>query len=177
VILFGNRSEAKTMSRRAVLKAILTSALLGVLIPGAALSQDRPPPPLPAAPGSAGPTWQRTLRLSDGRTFVSDGGLAIDAALAKPATLPADVLPSASVLERQLSAQMPDEFGLSQLSPRPDGRTYRTPSGVDLNQTYIDFLRRVLPPAQVRLRMGGGREPVIVVLGGKPVGVFMPVAR
>jgi len=72
---------------------------------------------------------------------------------------------------------LPDEFGLSQLSPRPDARTYRTPSGVDLNQTYIDFLRRTLPPAKVRLRMSGGLDPVVILLDGKPVGVFMPVKR
>jgi len=164
------------MPRRVILKAILAAALLAVLIPDAALSQDRPPPPVPAAPGSAGPTWQRTLRLSDGRTFVTDGGFAIDAALAKPATLPTADVP-ASLLERQLSAQLPDEFGLSQLSPHPDGRSYRTPSGIDLNQTYVDFLRRTLPPAQVRLRMRGGLEPVVILLDGKPVGVFMPMKR
>ena len=162
-----------------MLGPILAFALLGVLIPGAALPQDRPPPPVPSAPGSAGPAWQRTLRLSDGRTFVTDGAMAIDAALAKPATLPADVLPPASAgfVERHMSAQSPDEFGLSQLSPRPEARAYRTPSGVDLNQTYIDFLRRALPPEQVRLRTGGFREPVVILLEGKPVGVFMPVAR
>jgi hypothetical protein len=159
-----------------MLKTIYTIALLALLIPGAALSQDRPPRPEPAVPGSAGPTWQRTLQLSDGRTFVSDGGLAIDAALAKPATLPPDVLPG-SVLERQLSAQLPDEFGLSQLSPNSDGRTYRTPSGVALNQTYIDFLRHILPPAKVRLRMSRGLEPVVILVDGKPVGVFMPVKQ
>jgi hypothetical protein len=145
-------------------------------MPGAGLSQNPPPPLSPSAPGSAGPNWQRTLRLSDGRTFVTDGGLAIDAALAKPGTLPPE-LPSSSMLERQLSARLPDEFGLTQLSPRVDAHAYRTPSGVDLNQTYIDFLRRTMPLAQVRLRVGGGREPVVILLDGKPVGVFMPIAR
>ena len=145
-------------------------------MPRAASSQDRP---VPSAPGSAGPTWQRTLRLSDGRTFVTDGGLAIDAALAKPSVLPADALPPASavLIERHLSARPPDEFALPQLSPRPEARAYRTPSGVDLNQTYIEFLRRALPPGQLRLRTAGAREPVVIVLDGKPVGVFMPVAR
>jgi hypothetical protein len=102
--------------------------------------------------------------------------MAIDAALAKPAALPDRVFP-ASVLERQLSAQLPDEFRMSQLSPSPDGRTYRAPSGVALNQTYIDFLRRTLPQAQVRLRMSRGLEPVIILLDSKPVGVFMPMKQ
>jgi hypothetical protein len=153
--------------------------LLAGLLPGMALSQDQQSRPVPSAPGSAEPTWQRTVRLSDGRTFVTDGGLAIDAALAKPATLPADVLPSASgsFIERHMSSQSPDEVGLPQLVLGPDGRTYTTPNGIHLNQTYIDFLRRILPSAQVRLRTQGGREPVVILLKGEPVGVFMPVAR
>jgi hypothetical protein len=105
--------------------------------------------------------------------------MAIDAALAKPATLPTDVLPSASgsFIERHMSSQSPDEVGLPQLVLGPDGRTYTAPNGIHLNQTYIDFLRRILPSAQVRLRTQGAREPVVILLRGEPVGVFMPVAR
>jgi hypothetical protein len=112
--------------------------------------------------------------MTDGRTFVSDGGLAIDAALAKPATLPPNVIPGAA-FERLFSTQSPNEFGLSQLSENPDGRTYKSPTGVHMSKTYIDFLRSTLPAAKVRLRMGAAREPVIIHLDGKPVGVFMPV--
>jgi hypothetical protein len=85
------------------------------------------------------------VRLDDGRTFVTDGGMAIDAALAKPA-LPNNMAPvSGKIIERWLSADLPNEFILSQLSPR-DGRTYAAPSGILLNATYIDFVRRTLPP-------------------------------
>ena len=31
------------------------------------------------------PVWQGTLRMSDGRTFITDGGLAVDVAVARPA--------------------------------------------------------------------------------------------
>jgi len=162
-----------------MLKVCLTIAVLGMLIPGAASSQDQKPALVPSAPGGTAPTWQRTLRLSDGRTFVTDGGLAMDAALARPAALPATVLPegSARFIERHLAAPPPDECTLSQLSARPDGRAYRTPTGVDLNQTYVDFFRRALPSAQVRLRTSGAHEPVVILVAGKPVGVFMPVAQ
>ncbi len=154
---------------------ILSIGLTGPLI-SSALSQDRPSRAVPAAPGSAGITWQRTVQMSDGRTFVSDGGLAIDAALAKPAKVPPDVIPGAA-LERLFSAPSPNEFGLTQLSANSDGRTYRTPNGVHLSKTYIDFLRSTLPAAKVRLRMSAGREPVIIYLDGKPAGIFMPVAQ
>jgi len=66
------------------------------------------------APGSAGdPVWQRTLHLSDGRTFVTDGGIAMDAALAKPASLPSQTLPEASAkyIERYLGATLKDSHG------------------------------------------------------------------
>jgi hypothetical protein len=81
--------------------------------------------------------------MIDGRTFVSDGGLAIDAALAKPATLPPNVIPGAA-FERLFSTQSPNEFGLSQLSANPYGRTYKSPTGVHMSKTYIDFLRSTL---------------------------------
>src|SRR5688500_11654866 len=101
-----------------MLKACLAFALLAALLPGAGLAQDGRPRPVPSAPGGAGPSWQRTLQMSDGRTFVTDGALAIDALLARPAALPADVLPpaSSSLIERHMSAESAGEFALSQLS-------------------------------------------------------------
>jgi hypothetical protein len=140
---------------------------------GAPAAQERAPN---LAPGGAGPNWQRSLRLGDGRLFVTDGAMAMDASLTKPATLPAEAPMSAgtSFIERQLAAQLPDEVGLSQLS-RPDGRAYSTPSGVHLGPAYVDFLRGTLPAA--RLRSSGSRDPVVIVLDNRAVGVVMPLAR
>ena len=53
-------------------------------------AQNPAPPSSPAI--EAPPSWSRVLHMPDGRTFVTDGGLAIDATVAKPATLPATVL-------------------------------------------------------------------------------------
>ncbi len=162
-----------------MLRAILTAALLGMLIPTPASAQDGRPSLVPTPPGSAVPDWQGAIRMSDGRTFVTDGALAMDAALARPATLPAEVLPpaSAGLVERHMAAPSADEVGLTDLSARPDGRTYGTPGGVHLSRTYVDFLRRTLPPGRVRLGVRGDREPVVILLDGRPVGVVMPVAR
>ena len=45
----------------------------------------------PTAPGTSGdPVWQGVVRSSDGRTLVIDGGIAIDATLAKLPTLPVE---------------------------------------------------------------------------------------
>lgn len=131
----------------------------------------------PTAPGTAGdPTWQGLVRLRDGRTFVTDGGLAIDAALAKPDPPPQRELPG-KVLEDYLGAPHKDECGLNDLDASASGRTYTTPSGIALNATYIRYLRRILPAAAVRFRMTGPVQPVVIVAAGRAVGVLMPVRQ
>lgn len=131
----------------------------------------------PAAPGTAGdPKWQGTIRMSDGRTFVTDGGLAVDAALAKPSKLPERVV-SGKVLEGYLAAKQPDECGFGDLTAAVSGKTYTTPKGIALNATYINYLRRILPARGVRFRMSGELDPVVVAANGKSVGVLMPVRK
>ena len=131
----------------------------------------------PAAPGTPGdPTWQGIVRMSDGRTFVTDGGLAIDAALAKPAKLPEREL-AARVLEQYLNESHKDEYGLRDLGAAVSGRTYTTPSGVALSATYIDYIRRTLPAGSVRFRLSGPGQPIVILVGGKAVGVLMPVKQ
>src|SRR6476659_1979666 len=123
-------------------------------------------PMKPTAPGTPGdPAWQGIVHLNDGRTFVTDGGLAIDAAIARPAQLPEREL-GAGVLERYLSAAHRDECRFSDLTAAATGRTYTTPSGIALNGTYIDYLRRTLPTRSVRLRMTAPMQPVVVVDDG-----------
>ena len=148
-------------------------ALVELLVVSAAGSQQRT---TPTAPGTRGdPTWQRTIRLSDGRTFVTDGGLAIDAALARPPALPSQVIDKPKAFEAYLDSPRKDEFGLRDLKPAGDSRTYTSPSGIVLNSTYINFLRRVVPAA--RLRMAGDYDPIQIVADGKTVGVLMPVKK
>jgi hypothetical protein len=117
------------------------------------------------------------VRLYDGRIFVSDGRLALDAAVAKPADLPRQALPGpiAKVIERYLAAELPDEFELSQLTRRAD--LYAAPTGVILNPIYVDYLRRTLPGAPLRFRMKSDSEPVVIVLEGKAVGLLMPMKQ
>ena len=134
-------------------------------------------PMKPTAPGTRGdPVWQGTLRMPDGRTFVTDGGLVIDAALAKPAKLPDREIPP-KVLEDYFSAVHKDEYGFSDLKPAASGKTYTAPNGISLNATYIDFLRRTLPVASARFRMREGLTPIVIVVDGKPVGALMPVKQ
>jgi hypothetical protein len=131
----------------------------------------------PTAPGTPGdPAWQGTVRTSDGRTFITDGGLAIDADVARPATLPAREL-AGTVLERYFSAPHSHEYGFGDLTLAASGRTYTTPDGIPLNATYIRYLRRILPAGTVRLRIRADMQPVVIVAGGKVVAVLMPVKK
>jgi hypothetical protein len=134
-------------------------------------------PMKPTAPGTPGdPKWQGIFRLADGRTFVTDGGLAIDASVARPAVLPSrELVPK--VLHELLNASYKDECGLGDLGGPEKGRNYISPSGIALNATYVDFLRRALPAGSVRLRMNEKAQPILIVASGKAVGVLMPVKQ
>ena len=130
----------------------------------------------PAAPGTVGdPTWQGVLRLRDGRTFVTDGGLAVDAAFARPAKLPDREL-ATKLLEDYLGASHTSECGFTDLDAAGSDRTYMTPNGIALNATYVKYLRRILP-ASVRFRSTGKLQPVVIVAEGKAIGVLMPVQQ
>jgi hypothetical protein len=131
----------------------------------------------PTAPGTSGdPSWQAVARLSDGRTLVTDGGIAIEAALAKLAKLPEKEF-SGKVIENYFNLPLKDEYRFSDLTPPANGRTYTTPSGIPLNATYLEYLRRILPVPSVRFRMGAELQPVVILIDGKAVGALMPVRK
>ena len=140
-------------------------------------AQQKQPPMKPTAPGTSGdPAWQAIVRLGDGRTFVTDGGLAIDVTVAKLGKLPEREVPG-KVIENYLGAPHQDEYSFSDLSADPNGRTYTTPRGIPLNATYVDYLRRILPVRSVRFRMNKELEPVVILVETKAVGVLMPVQK
>jgi hypothetical protein len=153
----------------------ILAAVAALLIALPASAQTRTPMK-PTAPGTAGdPIWQGTLRMTDGRTFITDGGLAVDAALAKPAALPARELPG-KVLEDYLKAAHKNDYGFADFTLAAKGKTYTSPSGIALNATYIDYLRRVAPRGS-RFRMTEKGQPIVVVADGSPIAVLMPVRQ
>jgi len=153
--------------------AALRFALSTLLVALAATAMFGADPVKPTAPGTPGdPVWQRIVRLSDGRTLVTDGSFAIDAALAKPAKLPTTEA-SGKVIEGFLARQGP-EVPITDL--RSAGATYKAPNGMKLNATYVDYLRRILGE-RAGFRIGGELEPIVIVANGKPVGVLMAVRR
>lgn len=114
--------------------------------------------------------------MADGRTFVTDGGLSIDAAIVKPSTLPEKFPAAAGANVAKLLASPYDkETGLGDLRAGARPNTFETAEGVVLNGNYITLLRSVVKPAQARLRTKGKTDPVTVVVDDRVVGVMMPV--
>jgi hypothetical protein len=67
-----------------------------------------------------------------------------------------------------------NEIDLGDLEEGERANSFVTPDGIMLNSIYVDFLRRTVPGA--RLRTTGNRDPVIVMLKDRAVGIVMPLA-
>ena len=80
-------------------------------------------------------------------------------------------------MQDYISAPHKDEHRLTDLIGRPSGTSYATPSGITISATYVNFIRRVLPVATVRLRVSAANRPVIIMANEKAVGVLMPVRQ
>jgi hypothetical protein len=154
---------------------VLIGSFMFAMAASVAAQSSRPPLSSPSV--VAPPTWWRVLQMPDGRTFVTDGGLSVDAKLARPAAMPSGELPpaSAKVLAGYLAAPYDKETGIGELQPGSAKNTFTTSDGVVLNGNYITFLRQVAPPARTRLRTRGKTSPVVVVTDGQAVAVMMPV--
>ena len=161
--------------RPAILLCLSLAVAANVVSAGGTQTPATPSQPAVIAP----PAWSRVLHMPDGRTFVTDGGFAIDAAIAKPSTLPATVLTGKSVetLAGYLAAQYQSEIGFNDLKTGTLKNTFVAPSGVVLNGNYVNFLRRSVPGTRLRFRVKGDFDPIVVVLDGQPIGVLMPVRR
>jgi hypothetical protein len=121
------------------------------------------------------PKWNKIARLTDGRTFVTDGNLVLDAAFAKPDSLPTDTVPTAW-LQSFLATAQPDELRFQDLTRRTEGTgTYSSPKGMLLNPKYVDYLREVFGD-QLRFRCSGTLDAVQIVFNGAAIGALMPMA-
>jgi len=143
-----------------------------------AQQQQQQPPIKPSAPSVvAAPVWSRVLPMPDGRTFVTDGGLSVDARFAKPAKLPSVVLApnSGKIIADRMAAPYDKEILLAELRPGSFKNSFTTPDGIALNGNYVTFLRQILP-ARTRLRTKGATDAVVAVTDGQAVAILMPLA-
>jgi hypothetical protein len=127
------------------------------------------------AQGSAALKFDKRLQVADGRTFVSDGALAIDDAIAKVKEMSSLTFVPGGVLDKFIQAPFTREFSGSELTS--SGPHYTLPDGTRLNARYVDYLRANTPLRRVRLRVSGLRAPVILFLDDRAIGVLMPMAQ
>jgi hypothetical protein len=157
----------------------LCLTLIGSFVCGAVGLTAQQPRITPSSPAVvAPPQWTRVLKMPDGRTFVTDGGISIDVKIAKPATLPSVVLPpeSGKIIADRMAAPHDHEIGLGDLRPGSFKNSFATPDGIELNGNYVTFLRQTTPSAKMRLRTKGKRDAVVVVIDGQAVAIMMPLA-
>jgi hypothetical protein len=155
----------------------LCLTLLGSLVCGAVgLAQQpkiKPSSPEVVAP----PQWTRALKMPDGRTFVTDGGISIDVKIAKPATLPYVLPPeSGKIIADRMAAPHDHEIALADLRRGGFKNSFATPDGIELNGNYVAFLQQTTASAKMRLRTKGKRDAVVVVVDGQAVAIMMPLA-
>ena len=156
---------------------VLRATALTLPLLGQATATWQAPSPAATASGASTPAWSKRLQLPDGRTFVSDGAIALDVDVARPGTLPSVQLPAATGanIGKMLDAPFTAEFRSAQLVTR--GKHYATPDGVVLNRLYVDFLRRMVAPARLSFRVNGASAAVVAALEGRPIAVVMPMAQ
>jgi hypothetical protein len=141
----------------------------------ASLASAQPVRPTGSSTVLSEPAWSRTVRLADGRIFVTDGGLALDVVVAKPKAMPPDIQgdQAAKALAGHVALVNPTDVGLADLTSGAKKNEFVAPNGSTLNGNYVSFLRRAAPTS--RLRLKGLLDPIVVVLDGKVIGVFMPI--
>lgn len=149
-------------------------AMAIALFATAAAAQQAPRPTSPNV--ETPPVWTRTLQMPDGRTFVSDGGLAVDVDIVKPASLPQTVIPpaSAKIIAGHLTAPHKTEIALAELRNGARKNTFVGPDDIAVNGNYVTLLRRTASGAKLRFR--GATDPIVIVVDQRPVGVLMPLA-
>jgi hypothetical protein len=121
--------------------------------------------------------WNRMFRVPDGRTFVTDGAIMLDAELAGLPEPPSTELPASTgeVMARYMAAERANEIELDDLERGAAPQTYEAPNGLPFAAKYVEYLREVVPDAL--LRVGGDLEPVVIVDDGEAVGLVMAMAR
>src|SRR5262245_64918363 len=90
------------------------------------------------------PVWTHTVKLPppDGRTLVTDGILALEIAVAKPAVRPSATLPAdtARGFASYLAASYPTEFGLDDFHEGKTQGVWVGPGNMALSTHYMLFL-------------------------------------
>lgn len=127
-----------------------------------------------AAPEPEVVEWRAYCDLDDGRRFLTDGRLMLEASYVPSAVLPERKLPPERA-ERLLAWKTDREFLVTDLKREaPDGH-YRGLDSIQLSRVYVEFLRALPLRKTLRFRAKGPDDPVLLLDGAKVVGAVMPL--
>lgn len=143
--------------------ALLQCAYCGVQVNAAA--------PAPRVPPL---DWKIRAAHPDGRLFVSDGSLLIDARWVPCPAVPQRTIPVETLLN---ILQKPTTQAFHFADLRLNGATghYVGPGEIVLGRSYIDYLTQAIPAhAQLVLRTSGRLEPMLLESSGWIIGALMP---
>jgi hypothetical protein len=130
---------------------------------------------MPTADAPAEVRWLLSSQFPDGRRFVTDRRLLLEAKYVQ-GPFPADTLAPEKV-EHFLAWRTTHGFELADLRVTgPEGH-YRTPRGIVLNPKYIDFLKRLKTIRHLHFRGSGERDPVIIFNGERVIGALVPMIK
>jgi hypothetical protein len=134
----------------------------------------------PAAPGDrADPEavqWRAHCDLDDGRRFITDGSLLLEARVVPDVAVPEKSVP-AKAAQRLLESKTDREFGLKDLQKKTADGHYLAPGEIQLNGKYVELLKRSKRKDTVRFAAKGPDDPVLIMDGRKAVGVMMPMKK
>ena len=118
--------------------------------------------------------WKAYSEFSDGRKFISDGALLLEARYLPNVPLPSMNIPQPNI-QRLLESVTDHEFDLSDLDRTPPDGHYVGPGPIKINGKYIELLKESPLKSSLRFRAKGSNDPVLILDDDKVVGVVMPM--
>ncbi|HMX19497.1 MAG TPA: hypothetical protein PLD33_08895 [Anaerolineales bacterium] len=119
--------------------------------------------------------WAAHCVLPDGTRFVSDGQILLAASYTGTAEpLPGKALP-VETFQRLLNWNVKSNFGIEHLLEDPARGNYYAPFDVLLNGKYIKYLTSLRYKQKLSFHVNAPLEPIVLVDGGKKIGVLMPM--
>jgi hypothetical protein len=150
------------------------AAALAVVVCGIAAAGRAAPAAAAGGADADAVRWSAHCDLGDGRRFLTDGALLVEAKY-----LPDVAVPEKSVgargVERMLASETDHEFGPGDLKRKSDGGHYVAPGDIVLGHKYVELLRGSGLKGRLRFRGKARNDPVLILDGKKVVGVVMPI--
>src|SRR5262245_6120669 len=152
---------------------VLTAVACGSRVSDPAADAPQRGQPMPARQELTEVSWNLLSQFPDGRRFVSDRCILLDASYVKGPFPPATLAPEK--VEPFLNRATTHGFGLADLEAVPPNGNYRAPDGTLLNRKYVTFLKHLDTIKELHFRGSKVDEPVLILDGRKVIGALVPM--